>query len=54
MKRDYEGFVRHIWEWNINGRPYGIADMIVLSKHYNTPIPDEILPDEIKKRRGLR
>lgn len=36
---DYEGFVLHVEEWDINGLPYSRSDLIKLAARYRTPFP---------------
>jgi len=42
-KEDYEGFVKHTMEWDKYGIPYGLSDLKLLARKYNTPIPKTIL-----------
>jgi len=42
MKPDYKAFVLHVREWNKEGIPYGISDLIRLARRYGTPVPNSV------------
>jgi hypothetical protein len=39
MIPDYEGFGKHVAEWNEAGVPYGRNELVELAVRYGTPIP---------------
>ena len=38
-KPDYEGFVRHVENWDDAGIPWGTTELVKLAEMYNTPVP---------------